>query len=154
MRFFVCPITEIGFRSLNANFFYLPFSWRVSHDTKAHTGVYPRLKRRSRKTRLYHRQLPHSFDVLKQRANNNQQPETTHLHFPRKYLKYQRVWYSGFSRTGVLGEPNICNTNPSYPAGECVCIVLLTSSFSPGDSPFSIRKRRLYSTPLLSGCCI
>ena len=26
------------------------------------------------------------------------------LRFPKKYLKYQRVWYSGFSRTGVVGE--------------------------------------------------
>lgn len=30
------------------------------------------------------------------------------LRLPRKYLKYQRVWYSGFSSIGVLGEPNIC----------------------------------------------
>lgn len=30
------------------------------------------------------------------------------LHLPKKYLKYQRVWYSGFSNIGVLGEPNIC----------------------------------------------
>ena len=29
---------------------------------------------------------------------------------PRKYLKYQRVWYSGFSNTGVLGDPNIFST--------------------------------------------
>lgn len=29
------------------------------------------------------------------------------LRLPKKYLKYQRVWYSGFSNIGVLGEPNI-----------------------------------------------
>jgi hypothetical protein len=28
---------------------------------------------------------------------------------PRKYLKYHLVWYSGFSRIGVLGDPNICS---------------------------------------------
>lgn len=27
------------------------------------------------------------------------------LRLPRKYLKYHRVWCSGFSRIGVLGEP-------------------------------------------------
>lgn len=29
-----------------------------------------------------------------------------YLHLPKKYLKYQRVWCSGFSNMGALGEPN------------------------------------------------
>lgn len=28
-----------------------------------------------------------------------------YLRLPRKYLKYHRVWYSGFSKIGVLGDP-------------------------------------------------
>lgn len=31
-----------------------------------------------------------------------------YLHLPKKYLKYQRVWCSGFSNMGALGEPNTC----------------------------------------------
>lgn len=30
-----------------------------------------------------------------------------YIHFPKKYLKYHLVWNSGFSRTGVQGDPNI-----------------------------------------------
>lgn len=40
-----------------------------------------------------------------------------HLRFPRKYLKYHRVWCSGFSKIGVLGDPKtylLMNNEFSY----------------------------------------
>lgn len=125
---------------------------------------------------------------------------TLNLRLPRKYLKYQRVWYSGFSSIGVLGEPNICwrkNRSNCYKQhsrqrGKKMGIkwktkwdeskqlrsprnktglerwkkeiqknlivwslyrqLFLTSSFSPGESPFSTRNLLPLSAPSCSIC--
>lgn len=62
------------------------------------------------------RKLPRK--VLLQKEAHLTEQWNPNLRFPRKYLKYHLVWYSGFSSTGVLGEPNICKYISEYHSAD------------------------------------